>query len=225
MTYLKTILAAGCAVVAMAATPAAANDAARGVVASIDSGTTCEAAKTFVVDATGATDQVSLDIALMRHRQCLAEAYNAENPDNPQVVLASFDPQNEKVLFRTISVKNAEDLYVGCRIATSVVTAFSDDPVTGTLGGALGSYGCDAYFEAAIASDPLLILMPTHVPGLKLTRDVWAEVRRASKRVGTDVPGTDIPLYLVAPGLVLALEAGSSMGDVQAAGEDAVRNG
>jgi len=67
-TNLRTILATGCAVIAITAT-AVANDAANGVVASSDSTMGCDAAKTCRVDATRTTDQAALDIALMRHRQ------------------------------------------------------------------------------------------------------------------------------------------------------------
>lgn len=67
-TNLRTILATGCAVIAITAT-AVANDAANGVVASSDSTMGCGAAKTCRVDATRTTDQAALDIALMRHRQ------------------------------------------------------------------------------------------------------------------------------------------------------------
>lgn len=174
----------------------------------------CDVAREYMAKLKGTEDPAEIDIYTMRDRQCLTKVYNQANPSDPVVVVASYDPGEKKVLFNTIKAKQASDVAVGCKIVVAVSTAnaFSDDPLTGALAGAAGKYSCDAYLQAALTSDPLLILLPTLIPSIELTKDVWRETRDFSAKVtnatGGNVPGTNIPIYLISPSAAVAMAAG-----------------
>lgn len=190
-------------------------------VATVATALSCAEAREIVITATGETPPAEVDIATMKLRQCLAEEYNAKNPDDPIVTLAAYEPETGTVLFNTIKLKDAQAVHQGCMIATSVVSGqmVTEDPVTGVIAGGLGRYGCGAYLQAAIADNPLLILMPTYVPAYQLTVDTWRELKRVTARLadgpGGVIPGTNIPLIMVAPQVALVVAAGEPAENVR----------
>lgn len=176
-------------------------------------------------------DPAEMDILLMKHRECLAEAWNTAHPEDPIVAVATYDPKEEKVLFGTIKVRDAQALVVVCKGMASIVTGeeFSGDPLTFAIAGAAGNYGCDSYLQAAVRNDPMLILLPTYVPGMRLYGDLWREIRKATstiegREIGGLIPGTNVPLFLVAPPVAASVAAAEPLENIRRESTRAAEN-
>jgi hypothetical protein len=174
-----------------------------------------------------------VDIYMIRYRQCLTAAWNTSHPEDPQVLLATYDPDPEHggVLFNSISIRDAQNVTAACKVAASVIGGqeFGDNAVTYALSGAIGNYACDSYLQAAVRNDPLLILLPNYIPAFQLQRDVWNEIRRTTSRIpgrdiGGFIPGTRIPLIVVAPGVALAIASAQPIENVRRESERAIQN-
>ena len=156
-----------------------------------DDSISCPEAERRTNDTTLPDDQVY--VAQIRHIQCILKETNRKvekvtnNMKNSghiemaeklnkkkQVAITTYDPESNTILFDIMSLEQGEKVREACRkLAGGYAAAAIADPVSSTLAGVAGTYSCDAYFDAAVRSDPMLIAFPALVPGQKLTVEVF----------------------------------------------------
>jgi|GEM_PF-4349797 len=118
-----------------------------------------------------------LELALVQLK-CTLAAYNHTQPTSKQkvAVLTQNPDGDHKILFKLVNVHDAEKARDVCNTiagsyAAKSLAATGDPMYIVAAGGA--RYSCQAYFEAAVKSDPLLIVFPTLIPGQKLTAEAF----------------------------------------------------
>jgi hypothetical protein len=110
-----------------------------------------------------------------------------------QVLFYEDSKGNPKVLFNLIDLKTLKtakkyaDYLVDFApmIITETTGPFGDILMKSGVVTAVGKYSVDAYYEAAIKDDPLIIFYPSLIPGKKFTMDVIKEL--SSNKVYNEV--------------------------------------
>ncbi len=115
-------------------------------------------------------------------KKCDLANHNAKNPNDQKTMVAKVevsDKGEQKILFGLIDLEDGVEIATYSKVALALVTgnAFTDDPVTGSIVDAVGTYSIDAYLEAAIENDELIIFYPTGVPTKKMVQDVFDELK------------------------------------------------
>ena len=152
-----------------------------------DKAISCQAAKDYILNTSD--DELNFEgynANMATFQKCKAEALSKNNQQSgsPKRILAtgSYDPDRRVMVFGLISVdpNDAEGIKQVCSaIATTVGLATSDPDIVS----AAGSIGCNSYVDAALKSDPLLIIAPTLVPGISITKDVLKAVGVPEKTI------------------------------------------
>lgn len=163
---------------------------------------------------------------------CGVTSYNNSqpDPDKKKVVVVTMNPDDQKILFNTITLGEAKKARSVCQ---SLVSSFAGQQLQDTgdpiyIAVAVGGrYSCDAYFDAAVKSDPMLIVFPTFIPGVKVTSDVIGVARTAGQGIKQHLdnhPGTVVSPTMGAQAELLK-EVGKKVGgDVGKAAEKAGEN-
>lgn len=149
-------------------------------VGKIDRVISCEMARKYIADTPYDKITVQENTENMAtFQKCTAEAISKKNERNnsPKRVLATghYDPDRRIMIFGLVSVdpKDAKGIKQICQAAATTVGLSTPDP---DIVSAAGSIGCSSYINAALRSDPLLLVAPTLIPGLDVTRDVLKAV-------------------------------------------------
>jgi len=138
----------------------------------------CDSAKIKFINSSYTTYEEG-DILMAKIKECNAKIHNENNEDKviPYVTVEE-DEGEKKILFGTIRLKDGQEIAGYSKAILSIVTgnAFLDDPITGTIVDVTGSYAVDAYLQAAIDNNWMLIYAPTYIPGAQELEDVYKEV-------------------------------------------------
>ncbi|WP_194549662.1 hypothetical protein [Zobellia nedashkovskayae] len=115
-------------------------------------------------------------------KKCDLANHNAKNPNDQKTMIAKVEVTEDgeqKILFGLIDLEDGVEVATYSKVALALVTgnAFTDDPVTGSIVDAIGTYSIDAYLESAIENDELIIFYPTGIPTKKMVQDVFDELK------------------------------------------------
>jgi hypothetical protein len=168
-------------------------------------------------------------LAEMKRSQCEVLAYNqrhasdppAQLEDNQQVAYFTqdtSDPDGKRVLFSMMTLKQAKQAETLCKVlAGGYIADAAPTPALSVLAGVAGTYSCDAYFDAAVRSDPMLIVMPGLVPSIKMTKEILAHARNTAQTLAQDYKAKPADILLAATpggeGKIL-VAVGNSVGGV-----------
>lgn len=114
--------------------------------------------------------------------QCLADAYNKQQETTGSKLRAlpsaqvSQDGDKRTVAFGVITLSPDDAGAIGmiCKGAAGAVGIATAQPQLAGVVTEAGRYSCDAYVKALMASDKLLLIAPTLIPGISITKDVLA---------------------------------------------------
>jgi hypothetical protein len=183
-----------------------------------DSGLSCsDAADTVGKSARGQEVRPDeLAHASTRHFDCRTRTWNTNHPQNTYSGVAALDPRQQRVFFEAIDMHSAEQIRDACKVVVTLGTSgdFLGDPTNASIAGAAGNYSCNAYFDAAVNNNPLLVIAPNLIPGIKMTQDVWKAVPQfihvVQSKGNVNVGGHNIPIVVLGPvaGPVVAVACG-----------------
>lgn len=116
-----------------------------------------------------------------RFNECVAQKYNEEQArrgSNQRILAASHvtgSGPNVRIFFTLISL-SPQDLvtmrYICAGAATAMGAPVTADPLLIKVVTAANDYSCGAYIDAALRGSPTLYVVPTYVPGMKVSRDL-----------------------------------------------------
>jgi hypothetical protein len=146
-------------------------------------GLTCQTAKSVVVSpgfASLSSDE--RDQALIMMANCATAEHNQEHPDDPQTVVVGADPNSggDKIFFKTISLKTAQEVRDACRVVGQATFAFLNATtnvappvkvVVGVAGAATNQGGvqCDAFMDGLQHNNPMVVFAPQIISGAAIT--------------------------------------------------------
>jgi len=146
---------------------------------SLETELTCDEAKKLFIDGKYFDDFARMVEIEAKVKSCTLAQYNQQRPDDPAVVTMTIDMKedNPKILFNTIRLKEAEKVADISKLLITVGAnaEFSGEPATVSIVSAMGNYSVDAYMEAAVKNDPLIIFVlgsPLNVVTKKLGKDL-----------------------------------------------------
>lgn len=154
-------------------------------VVKVESDVSCEVAKQKWI----AGDCESLeecDYYAMVAKKCDLRNHNRRNPDDQKLLITQVAQTKEgerKILFGLLDYEQGTEIAALSKQVLTILTgeAFKEDPVRGVITDAVGNYSIDAYLEAAIEDDELLIFYPTGIPSKKLAKDLFKELSNSGE--------------------------------------------
>ncbi|MDW9805257.1 hypothetical protein GOA91_20460 [Sinorhizobium meliloti] len=139
---------------------------------------TCSQATEFVAklaDSDSSIEEYNSNMAIFQ--QCMAVRFSKkqEQEKKRERVIATGTAVNGKIVIYeliTVDPDDAAQVKQVCQAAAEAVGLTVADPVTSILVTTAGQVSCGSYVDAALRSDPLLIVAPTLLPGIDVTKDV-----------------------------------------------------
>jgi hypothetical protein len=133
---------------------------------------TCDNVKKVIQSASFASlSAEDRDQALIVLADCATAEHNQEHPNDPQVTIVGADPNasGDKVFFKTISRKQADQVEAACHLVGQATFAFLNAATTvtppikvlvGVAGAATdqGGIQCYAYMNALQNNNPMVVL-------------------------------------------------------------------
>lgn len=150
-------------------------------VANFNKDISCDALSSNLQDLqSGKLDPEQILIVTAAINKCAAMAYNKKQEEigsKERVIPSAIAQNNEgkpEVLFNLvkISANDADNLRMVCKGMVSAASLDSGDPLLAPVISAAGSYSCQSYIEALLSSNQILLVAPTMVPGIDMTKDI-----------------------------------------------------